>query len=82
MRKTDDILKAAVIGLGLLAGGLWLFARPKLTGVPTANPPRNECVCGEVQTCAFGPGVVGEQVCETGPGFLNRWSRCEPKQEP
>jgi hypothetical protein len=34
-----------------------------------------ECYCGQTQTCAFGPGIVGFQRC-----FNLKWSRCEPVQ--
>lgn len=40
----------------------------------------NACLCGDVQTCPFGPGIVGEQRCITGASYLNKWSRCEPRQ--
>lgn len=38
---------------------------------------RDECGCGATRTCAFGPGIVGEQHCWTAYE-KNEWSRCEP----
>ena len=38
----------------------------------------NSCLCGAVQTCVFGPGIVGEQKCRTTADFFNHWGRCEP----
>lgn len=38
---------------------------------------RDECACGHTCTCAFGPGIVGEQKCDYWMG-KNEWSRCEP----
>lgn len=40
---------------------------------------KNECLCGSTQSCAFGPGIVGEQTCRTTGSFTNKWNRCEPK---
>lgn len=41
---------------------------------------RSECICGATQSCAFGPGIVGVQRCETGSVMQNQWSRCEPRE--
>lgn len=39
---------------------------------------KNECSCGEVRTCPFGPGIVGQQKCWTSVVMGNEWTRCEP----
>lgn len=39
---------------------------------------QNECICGEVRTCAFGVGITGYQECTTRGMMRNEWSRCEP----
>ncbi len=44
-----------------------------------AEMPKRDCWCGATRTCAFGPGIVGEQHCQT-LGSDNEWSRCEPKE--
>ena len=43
-----------------------------------SKPPKSECLCGARQTCPFGVGIVGEQVCRTDLDMRNVWSRCEP----
>ncbi len=63
------IVALLVVGLG----GLFSFDRSD-----DRNDRTNECGCGWRRTCPFGPGVVGEQQCETDPLMVNRWSRCEP----
>lgn len=40
---------------------------------------KSECSCGNVRTCAFGVGIVGEQKCEPDRWDGNRWGRCEPR---
>lgn len=42
---------------------------------------RNDCICGDTQSCPFGLGIVGEQRCQTDSFMVNRWSRCEPAGE-
>lgn len=39
---------------------------------------KDECGCGQTQTCAFGPGIVGEQSCRSSVYEKNEWTRCEP----
>lgn len=57
----------------------------KFVEVPSAQAKEkkfaaeNECGCGDVRTCPFGPGIVGQQQCRTDALFNNVWSRCEPK---
>lgn len=41
---------------------------------------RDECACGQTRTCAFGPGIVGEQKCDDNT-WKNTWTRCEPRKE-
>lgn len=38
---------------------------------------RDVCACGASQSCAFGPGIIGRQKCDSWMG-KNEWSRCEP----
>lgn len=45
----------------------------------TTDTKENDCACGEVRTCAFGPGIVGQQKCWTSVVMGNEWARCEPK---
>jgi len=37
-----------------------------------------ECMCGDTQTCPFGPGIVGQQKCQSSFFRPNKWGRCEP----
>ena len=75
---------------GFKAGHDAALTPPRLQSSPSLPAPdarasedyRNRCVCGSTQTCAFGPGVVGEQRCVTDAVMTNRWSRCEPVPDP
>jgi hypothetical protein len=48
---------------------------------PDKPEHKSECLCGARQTCPFGVGIVGEQVCRTDLDMRNVWSRCEPAGE-
>lgn len=52
---------------------------PSVQAKETKFSAENECSCGDVRTCPFGPGIVGQQQCRTDAMWNNVWSRCEPK---
>jgi len=79
-----------VVGIAAMAGTIMGFFvgvvfgvhlvrdEPTLVSEPSLNERESECHCGHTRTCAFGPGIVGQQTCRTGPFMINEWTRCEP----
>jgi len=68
-------LPKALFWFSLLALAAWVgYWKGRSDGM---QERKNECDCGQTQTCAFGTGIVGEQKCRSGI-YGNRWSRCEP----
>jgi len=53
----------------------------KASSAVEIDPEENDCSCGAVRTCAFGPGIVGRQKCWTSVVMGNEWTRCEPVPE-
>lgn len=47
---------------------------------PDRQEHKSDCLCGARQSCPFGVGIVGEQVCRTDLDMRNVWSRCEPAE--
>jgi hypothetical protein len=37
-----------------------------------------ECQRGDQRSCAFGPAIVGVQICSS---FGQKWDKCEPDQK-
>ncbi len=77
---------AAIVAFGMIAMFFIGYTRGRWSQIDAyqkmfdawKKEQANECVCGDTQTCSFGPGVVGEQQCRTDAVMSNRWSRCEP----
>lgn len=74
-------MPAALMGFVL---GLYLGQgiEAKEEHLPRAAGCENDCACGEVRTCPFGPGIVGRQKCRTSVVMGNEWTRCEPLEKP
>lgn len=72
------LVYVAFMGFGFVFGHTFGSASGHSSGFSAgAKRFENSCSCGAVRTCPFGPGVVGQQVCQT-TSLKNKWSRCEP----
>jgi len=78
MRFMKYYAAPTVFYLSIVALMFWLgYVNGEIAG---RRERANECSCGWTQSCPFGPGIVGEQRCQSSLD-KNEWGRCEPKEE-
>ncbi len=73
-------MSRAILVFNLSAGALFVFTVGHIVwsiGYSAGKRDvwnKQQSICGQRETCPFGPGIVGERHCE----YDRTWSRCEP----